>query len=241
MELFEPESFALDPSPQIESGAVQEAAELISQIPAHKLAEYVLGLELTIERQTAALAEGKYNNNHDELTGLLNLRGFKAALGQARPGAYVTHGDATNFKAVNDYYGHARGDTVLQDIGEVLQNTFRRNDAIARIGGDEFMILFNPATSPKPGTESAYARRRIISTNGRIYRNMIRYLQLPENTDLWGAGLEFAIGSAQWEEGVTLAELKAATEEGMRRTKNLQHTVIGTYRRSNFEQSENIA
>lgn len=50
--------------------------------------------------------------------------------------------DLNKFKNVNDEYGHHVGDMLLKHIGEVLSNVIREEDIIARIGGDEFVILF---------------------------------------------------------------------------------------------------
>ena len=48
--------------------------------------------------------------------------------------------DVDKFKEVNDHYGHAVGDIVLNTLGQTLRNYFRENDIIGRIGGDEFVI-----------------------------------------------------------------------------------------------------
>jgi len=49
--------------------------------------------------------------------------------------------DLDNFKQVNDYYGHLYGDTVLTQVARVLKKMFRSQDIIARVGGDEFLVL----------------------------------------------------------------------------------------------------
>jgi diguanylate cyclase (GGDEF)-like protein len=50
-------------------------------------------------------------------------------------------GDVDSLKTINDTYGHAQGDLALQDISAVLKETFREADIVARIGGDEFVVL----------------------------------------------------------------------------------------------------
>ncbi len=89
-------------------------------------------------------------SNSDELTGLLNRRGFHLALGAAlaraqrrgETGLLVLF-DLDRFKAVNDRHGHLAGDAVLADVAALLKRETRRSDAVARIGGDEFAILMS--------------------------------------------------------------------------------------------------
>ncbi|MEM9729055.1 MAG: sensor domain-containing diguanylate cyclase [Myxococcota bacterium] len=84
----------------------------------------------------------------DGLTGCLNKRAFLAELEQKILAAHrfgrklsliVT--DLDHFKAVNDTYGHASGDRVLQELGRVLQRVKRETDLVARFGGEEFCVL----------------------------------------------------------------------------------------------------
>lgn len=49
--------------------------------------------------------------------------------------------DVDNFKALNDAFGHPTGDRILKTVGELLQNNMRASDMIARVGGDEFMVV----------------------------------------------------------------------------------------------------
>ena len=61
--------------------------------------------------------------------------------------AYI---DVDNFKTVNDKFGHAEGDLVLQTVVNFLRKTVRKSDIVARLGGDEFALLF-----PETNQESA--------------------------------------------------------------------------------------
>jgi diguanylate cyclase (GGDEF)-like protein len=84
----------------------------------------------------------------DELTGLLNRRGFFAlaeqqiaiAKRQSRKMLLIV-GDMDNLKQINDTLGHAEGDAAIIEIAAILRESFRQSDIIARIGGDEFAIL----------------------------------------------------------------------------------------------------
>jgi diguanylate cyclase (GGDEF)-like protein/PAS domain S-box-containing protein len=84
----------------------------------------------------------------DELTGLYNRRGFFALAEQAMKTALrngteilLIYGDLDNLKGINDNLGHKEGDQALMDISRILKENFRESDIIARIGGDEFVIL----------------------------------------------------------------------------------------------------
>ncbi|MFV0410039.1 MAG: diguanylate cyclase domain-containing protein [Paracoccus sp. (in: a-proteobacteria)] len=87
----------------------------------------------------------------DPLTGLLNRRGFELAFELAlearnapqerRQEFAVMQIDLDWFKAVNDQYGHAAGDAVLRQVAMVLRQATRVADSVARVGGDEFLVL----------------------------------------------------------------------------------------------------
>lgn len=84
----------------------------------------------------------------DELTGLHNRRLFMQVLERAY-GDFVAHGepaclisfDVDNFKAINDGLGHPAGDQALRDLAHAVQNLASKEDAVCRVGGDEFVIL----------------------------------------------------------------------------------------------------
>lgn len=86
-------------------------------------------------------------SNHDELTGLLNLRGFTEHAEQLRTRlasprkAYIIYGDLDHLKEINDSWGHPEGDYALKSLASILKDSLRSTDIIARIGGDEFLAL----------------------------------------------------------------------------------------------------
>lgn len=91
----------------------------------------------------------------DELTGLFNRRGFRTLAQQEldlverqNETMAVFYIDLDGLKQINDRHGHNAGDQAIQDTAEILKKTFRADDIIARIGGDEFAIFgcFSPAT-----------------------------------------------------------------------------------------------
>jgi len=84
----------------------------------------------------------------DELTDLHNRKAFDERMEKAleafnqggAPFALILF-DVDRFKEINDTFGHVAGDKVLQKVSECLRETFRKNDFIARYGGDEFVVL----------------------------------------------------------------------------------------------------
>jgi diguanylate cyclase (GGDEF)-like protein len=84
----------------------------------------------------------------DELTGLLNMRGFFVLAEQQLRIAdrhmkkiVLVYADLDNLKEINDSVGHHTGDRVLAETAAFLKENFRRSDIMARMGGDEFVIL----------------------------------------------------------------------------------------------------
>lgn len=99
----------------------------------------------------------------DALTGLPNRRAFETEAQRMvarakRSAARITVGiaDIDFFKKVNDQYGHPVGDEVLSAVSAVLAQSARSSDFVARIGGEEFGLLFPDAT---PETAAAVAER----------------------------------------------------------------------------------
>jgi len=81
----------------------------------------------------------------DSLTGLLSRLEMETAMEELFAGDSTGHVllycDLDKFKEVNDIAGHAAGDKLLADIGEIIRNSVRRHDLSGRMGGDEFCIL----------------------------------------------------------------------------------------------------
>ena len=84
----------------------------------------------------------------DPLTGVSNPRHFAeeaqrqiAGANRYRYAVTLAYLDLDNFKAINDTFGHSTGDELLRRVGEVLSSIVRPTDLVARIGGDEFVVL----------------------------------------------------------------------------------------------------
>jgi len=104
----------------------------------------------------------------DPLTGCLNRRALETRLArewrQAKRRATslaVLAIDIDRFKPINDSYGHRFGDTVLQQVADILAGTVRETDAVARPGGDEFLVIL-PDTGWQGATTFAERLRRNV-------------------------------------------------------------------------------
>ncbi len=92
----------------------------------------------------------RHQAEHDALTDLLNRGSYEKMLklyeSGERPFALILI-DVDVFKQVNDTYGHATGDAILQRVAMLLKTTFRSIDHVCRIGGDEFAVIMVEMTS----------------------------------------------------------------------------------------------
>jgi len=106
---------------------------------------------LLVRRLEQMKTEAVKISEHDSLTGIMNRRAFIKAAKYLLNLNERTHiplvfifADLDNFKAVNDRFGHEMGDHVLLNFSQTVKSRLRKNDIIARYGGDEFvMILTN--------------------------------------------------------------------------------------------------
>lgn len=132
----------------------------------------LIGTAVLSKRVGATYRQVRMRADTDALTGLLNRQGFVDALNRcmrqqqshAAPFTLV-YLDVDRFKAVNDRFGHAQGDELLQRIGSALREMARASDPVGRVGGDEFVILL-----PEVGHDMAerLAERLVVQLEERF-------------------------------------------------------------------------
>ena len=138
-----------------------------AQIAPVILVAYIVGMFSADIRY--GLSRAKLLAETDELTGLLNMRGFSIAanrlFGQAlryNRAATILMIDSDNLKTVNDTHGHEAGNRLLKQLTRLVQAELRYTDVLARYGGDEFVVLL-PETPSAGALEVASRIREAIA------------------------------------------------------------------------------
>ncbi|HNH46897.1 MAG TPA: diguanylate cyclase, partial [Myxococcota bacterium] len=126
---------------------------------------------LDLQRQLIRAREAyRYQARHDGLTGLYNRSAIVEILKTALESGPVSVAmlDVDHFKQINDQLGHDVGDRVLVELGRVLTHSLRPEDAVGRLGGEEFLLVL-------PGVDTWEAARV-----GERLRKRVEELQLTE-------------------------------------------------------------
>lgn len=168
--------------------------------------ELVRSHQAVAEKQT----ELEYLATHDALTGLYNRREFMrlAEMELARAARFpadvcMLMVDLDFFKKINDQYGHPAGDAVLQQIAALLTTGVRSTDVVARMGGEEFIVLL-----PNTATEGALAAAEKLRSAIREQQLKVLGLLVPVTASI---GVS-AITKAQW---VTVEGLYTAADQAL--------------------------
>ena len=158
--LLPPAMLALEP-PGLGRWVAVGAAALVNVLVVWRLA----WLFAERERASAAMSE---QLARDPLTGLANRRAFVGELERTRArcrregtGLAVLFCDLDAFKPVNDRHGHAVGDAVLVEVARRLEGAIREGDVVARIAGDEFVVLLLGAEAEAAAGVEARIRRAL--------------------------------------------------------------------------------
>lgn len=175
--------------------------------------------------ENAALIEARTNVVFDGLTGLLNRNGLNLRLDDFISRSSRTHEplsllylDLEGFKAVNDTLGHDEGDRILIKTADFLRQTVRAIDAVARVGGDEYVIaLLESRTANRKqanGERKETAQERVAR---EIQENYAAYIQ--DSYQLDGAQtwphIGVRIGMATYSQGESKQDFIARGDEDM--------------------------
>ncbi|WP_430009646.1 diguanylate cyclase domain-containing protein [Methylophaga lonarensis] len=142
------------------------------------------GVRIGVARDVTALRQAeeelRFLAHHDALTKLPNrtllyerLESGLSAARRHQSGLALLFLDINDFKGINDVYGHAMGDRVLCEIAQRLQGCVRETDTVARMGGDEFIVLLtgiqsNDAVSAKVDSILAVMAEPLSATFAEI-------------------------------------------------------------------------
>ncbi len=142
---------------------------------AMRLAAEVERLAAELEASRARITDLEARVDVDPLTETLNRRGFERELKRAiayvkRYGvsAALVYIDLDEFKPVNDRHGHAAGDAVLIAVATALVRHVRASDVVARIGGDEFVVLLWNVSGPN-------ATAKALALEAAVYATPVRW------------------------------------------------------------------
>lgn len=144
--------------------------------------------------------------NHDELTGLPNRTNLRerlaAILDVDGDGAHtLLFGDVDSLKPINDRHGHRAGDAVLAEVGARLRAVMRDEDFVARMSGDEFVMIIS---TTDPGV--------VRDIEARIAQAMTVPVMLPDGTMVQ---VTISTGVAESQPGLGVDELLAAADAAM--------------------------
>jgi diguanylate cyclase (GGDEF)-like protein/PAS domain S-box-containing protein len=178
-----------------------------------ELANTVKQLQEEIEEREKIAAELEFLANHDALTGLPSLRLCKDRLDQSlaearrnRQTSAVMFLDLDGFKAVNDQHGHEFGDRLLKVAADRIKAEIRETDTVARIGGDEFVIILSSLPE--------------IAIAQRIASNLVAQLAKPIFIEEVKVGISASIGISLYpDNGTTAEELIRSADKAMYRIK----------------------
>jgi diguanylate cyclase (GGDEF)-like protein len=149
----------------------------------------------------------------DELTGLVNRRGFMLLAEYQRSLAdrkgtslCLIFFDVDRFKRINDEFGHDEGDKALRELAALLLRTFRRSDVVARLGGDEFIVLMADINSDGLQIVLDRVRKNITAFNQEAHFR-------------WRLSVSLGVVVYDAAHPVTLETLMAASDQAMYRDK----------------------
>ena len=203
----------------------RDSLELMVKNRTRKLAQTVKRLEEEVKEREKIAAELDFLANHDALTGLPSLRLCKDRLDHSlaearrnRQMSAVMFLDLDGFKEINDAHGHEFGDLVLKEIADRITGEIRETDTVARIGGDEFIIIL-----------SSVPELEVVE---RIASSLIERIAAPFDIDRIEECVSASAGIALYpEHGTTAEQLIRAADKAMYSIKRQGKNNYGLYQR----------
>jgi len=167
----------------------------------------IVGIIEDITERRQAEEHLRYISSHDVLTNLYNRFYFEEELARLERGrgypVSIISVDVDGLKQVNDRWGHAAGDELLRKTSIVLRLAFRNEDMIARIGGDEFVVVL-------PAADGAAAEKALARVRSQLAAHNQADPELP---------VSLSLGAATGDRGKSLAEILRDADAAMYRDK----------------------
>lgn len=181
----------------------QDASRLVVFVPV--IWAFAMALRIQKRNVDAALERMHSLAYRDPLSGLANRRAlrdaFEALSGEGRKFGLLLI-DLDNFKRANTLFGHVGGDHALASVAHQLKRAAPRGHTVARIGGDEFVVLVPNATGDACHEMAMLYRGVVVAANQQL--------------DLPGVELDASIGTAEFpRDGATLEEVLTRADDAM--------------------------
>jgi diguanylate cyclase (GGDEF)-like protein len=171
----------------------------------------------------------------DELSGAFNRRYFLSYMARLLERARENRSrvtlllfDIDDFKKYNDTFGHASGDAIIRELIQILRACTRQYDLVARIGGDEFAVVYRDNEAPRqPNSEHP---RDVLAATER-FREAIRNHHWPETCKIEGdVSISGGLATFPWDAD-TLESLMAKADEALLQAKSAGKNVILMHKR----------
>lgn len=175
----------------------------------------IVGIAQDVTARKATQEKLAYQANYDALTGLANRHHFAVRLNGVLRRAAMEHVPATlcmldvdRFREVNERYGRAAGDEVLEAIGSIMRSELRSRDLAGRLDGDQFLFVL-------PETERDEAVRVVERIRGRLAE--LTFGVNPPNRPF---SVTTAFGVAEWTPGTDAAQMVEAADRALYRARS---------------------
>jgi diguanylate cyclase (GGDEF)-like protein/PAS domain S-box-containing protein len=149
----------------------------------------------------------RYLSIHDQLTGLYNRLYFEEEIARLERGRIfpisIIVADMDNLKNINDTYGHAEGDELLKVASQILRSSYRAEDVVARMGGDEFIALL-------PGATADAAKRAMERIQDKVRLHPLLMNKI---------AISISLGAATIEKGQSITDALKLADEHMYQAK----------------------